>query len=332
MMRNELQVPLLDDDDVQLAAVRQQELPETVVPLIDTYEDIVGDRDRFLWRWLYHLFPSFRLSCVDADQNRMVRDAKLIATIYIVVADDVAERHADRATFEELAAIPFDGRRSDPDRSAVDGEVVRFLTDLWDRFEAAYGAGPRADEFEDLLQFDLRQALQAIEYSYLANRHPNLVSEQELWRYDSRNMLMFVYADIDLANASSFDSSELSLLRQVIDRTERMARIGNWISTWKRELGEGDWCSGVVVHALESDIISREQLQPIRQQPTDATIDPLVDAISDSGVEDYFLDRWRTEYEDASRFEHDIESVDIGVYLEGFETILRYHMASEGKK
>ncbi|WP_226006870.1 terpene synthase family protein [Natrinema salinisoli] len=331
-MQNEVQVPLLEDDDAQLAAVRQQGLPETVVPLIDTYEEIVGDRDRFLWRWLYHLFPSFRLSCVDADRGRMVRDTKLIATMYIVVADDVAERHADRATFDELAAIPFDGRRPDPDRSAVDGDVVRFLTDLWDRFEAAYDAGPRAAEFADLLRFDLRQALQAIEYSYLANRHPSLVSEQELWRYDARNMLMFVYADIDLANASSFDSSELSSLRQVIDRTERMARIGNWLSTWKRELDEGDWCSGVVVHALESGIISQDQLQSIRQQPTDASIDSVVDAISDSGVEDYFLDRWRTEYEDASRFEPDIESVDIDAYLEGFETILRYHMASEGKK
>jgi hypothetical protein len=145
-------------------------------------------------------------------------------------------------------------------------------------------------------------------------------------------MLMFVYADIDLANASSFDSSELSLLRQVTDRTQRMARIGNWLSTWKRELGEGDWCSGVVVHALESDIVSQKQLQAIRNQPTDATIDPVVDAIGDSGIEDYFLNRWQAEYEDASRFEPDIESVDIDAYLEGFETILRYHVASEGKK
>lgn len=331
-MRNERQFSALDVDGDPLAAVRQQELPQTVVPLIDAYDDIVGDRDRFLWQWLYHLFPSVRLSCVDDDRGWRTRNAKLIATMFATVADDVAEQHADRATFHELAAIPFDHRRPDPDRATVDGDVVRFLTDLWDRFSALYDEGPRAAEFAELLQFDLQQALQAIEYSYLVNQHPDLVSERELWRYDAHNMLIFVYADIDLANASAFDSSELSLLREVCDRTQRMARIGNWLSTWKRELAEGDFSSGVVVHALENGIVSPEQVRALRRDSSDTAVDSVAQAITDSGVEGYFLDRWETEYEEAKRFESSIESVDIGAYLEGFETVFDYHMASEGHK
>lgn len=331
-MRNEHQSSARDVDSDPLGAVRQQELPQSVIPLIDTYDDIVGDRDRFLWRWLYHLFPSVRLSCVDTDRGQRVRTAKLVATMFATVADDVAEQHGDRATFHELAAIPFDHRRPDPDRSGVDGDVVRFLTDLWEQFSVIYGDSPRAEEFAELLQFDLEQALQAIEYSYLANEHPTLVSERELWRYDTHNMLIFVYADIDLANASSFDAGELSLLRRVIDRTQRMARIGNWLSTWKRELAEGDYCSGVVVHALENDVVSLDQIQAIRRDSDDAAVDSVVDAIVESGVEGHFLERWQTEYEEAKRFESAIESVDIDAYLEGFETVFDYHMASEGYK
>lgn len=331
-MRNDRQFSALDVDGDPLAAVRQQELPQTVAPVIDEYDDIVGDRDQFLWQWLYHLFPSVRLSCVDDDREWQARNAKLFATMFATVADDVAEQHADRATFHELAAIPFDHRSPDPDRDAVDGDVVRFLTDLWNRFTALYDEGPRAAEFVELLQFDLRQALQAIEYSYLVNQYPGLVSERELWRYDAHNMLIFVYADIDLANASSFDSSELSPLRQVCDRTQRMARIGNWLSTWKRELAEGDYSSGVVAHALENGVISSDQVEAIRRESNDATVESVADAIIESGAEGYFLDRWETEYEEAKQFASSIESVDIDAYLEGFETVFDYHMASEGYK
>ncbi|WP_254523833.1 hypothetical protein [Natrinema caseinilyticum] len=331
-MRNKFEVSTRDADTTPLAAVRQQDLPDTVLPLIESYDEIAADRDRFLWQWLYHLFPTFRFSCVQDERGRTVRDAKLVATIFAVVADDVAEQHADRATFDELTAIPFDHRRSNPDRDDVDGDVIRFLSDVWEQFTALYDSGPRSAEFEDLLLFDLKQVFQAVEYSYLANDYPGLVSERELWRYDAYNMLIFVYADIDLANAPSFDSSELSLLRQVCDRTQRMARIGNWISTWKRELAEGDCSSGVVVHALENDIVSHETIRTIRRNRTDAVVRPVIESIEESDVVDRFLQCWRAEYEKAMQFESAIDSIDVGTYLDGFERILDYHISSEGHK
>lgn len=331
-MENEYQSSTPETDGDLLAAVRRQELPDTVIPLIDTYDETIADRDRFLWRWLYHIFPTFRLSCVDDDRAQSARDAKFLASMFVTVADDVAERRGDRATFGELAMIPFDHRRPDPDRRDVDGDVVRFLTDLWEQFSTLYDAGPRGAEFAELLQFDLQQALQAIEYSYLVNHSPDLVSERELWTYDVHNMLVFALADIDLSNAPSFDSTELSLLRRVLDRSQRMARIGNWVSTWERELAEGDWSSGVVVHAIENDIVSPEQIAAIRQTPTDEAVASVVETVRESDVEDYFLDRWRTEYAAVEAFDSQIESVDIGAYLEGLETLLASQLASRGQK
>lgn len=331
-MRNKFEVSTCDPEANPLATVRKQDLPDTVLPLIESYDEIAADRDRFLWQWLYHLFPTFRFSCVDDSRARTVRDAKLVATIFAVVADDVAEQHADRATFDELTAVPFDHRHSNPDRDDVDGDVIQFLSDVWEQFSVRYDSGPRSEEFEDLLLFDLKQVFQAIEYSYLANDYSGLVSERELWRYDAYNMLIFVYADIDLANAPSFDSSELSLLRQVCDRTQRMARIGNWVSTWKRELAEGDCSSGVVVHALETDIISHETIQMIRESRTDEVVPPVIETIDESDVVDHFLRCWRAEYEKAMQFELEIDTVDVGGYLDGFERILDYHISSEGHK
>ncbi|WP_254764653.1 hypothetical protein [Natrinema marinum] len=331
-MLNEFRPLSFEDDGDPVQAVRRQELPDTVLPLIDSYDETAADRDRFLWRWLYHLFPSVRLSCVDDGRARAVRNAKLVATIFAVVADDVAEQHGDRATFDELTKIPFDDRRSDPSRRDVDGETVRFLTAVWDEFEALYESGPRSAEFAELFRFDLRRVFRAVEYSYLVNDNPALVSERELWAHDVHNMMLFVYADIDLANAPSFDARELSLLRRICDRTQRMARIGNWVSTWKRELAEGDCSSGVVVHALENGIVSPDRIREIRREPTEEAVASVVDTIDESGVEDHFLERWNAEYEHASEFVPEIDSVDLEAYLEGFERLLRYHLASEGFK
>ncbi|WP_458189305.1 hypothetical protein [Haladaptatus sp. NG-WS-4] len=39
-------------------------LPESVAELADEYDDVAGERDRYLWQSIYSLFPSFTLSSV----------------------------------------------------------------------------------------------------------------------------------------------------------------------------------------------------------------------------------------------------------------------------
>ncbi|MEY7850723.1 hypothetical protein AB7C87_16155 [Natrarchaeobius sp. A-rgal3] len=320
----------LESDPDPISNVREQTFPAGVETHVERYERIVGDRDRELWQWLYRVFPGITLSAVDSEGVRRVRNAKLLASIYITVVDDVAERYGDRATFEELAKVPFERRRPNPDHPNVDGDRVRFAIDLWDGFRTVYEGLPRADEFADLLQFDLEQSLSAIEYSYLLNRYPTLGTERELWAYDVHNMLVFVYADLDLAAAPSFDECELAPLRRLCWRTQRMARISNWISSWKRELGERDYSSGVVTRALETGIVSSEDIARIEREPTAATVEPVVRAIEESGVEASLLERWRSEYREAKRFDDDLSSLDVDAYLDGFETILRSHVARRG--
>jgi hypothetical protein len=36
-------------------------LPEPVAALADDYDRLYGDRSRFLWQWIYSLFPEFTL-------------------------------------------------------------------------------------------------------------------------------------------------------------------------------------------------------------------------------------------------------------------------------
>ncbi|AFO56546.1 MULTISPECIES: hypothetical protein [Natrinema] len=326
-MKIEAKRPPLEVETDPFSDAQQRTLSETVRPFADAYDELIADRDRSAWRWFDAIEPEFRLSCVSDEYGQRVRDAKVLATMFITVIDDVAECHGDRTTLEELLLVPFDSRPADPSRAGVDGEYVRFQQDLWDALLEQYAAGPHAGEFTDLFRFDVRQALQSVDYSALLAQHPGLVGERELRTYDVYNMMLFPFADIDLANALAFDSRELSAVRNVVAHGQRMARIGNWIATWERELADGDYSSCVVVRALESGVVSRADLQAIRTAPTDATVDPVVDRIRESGIEAEFIDRWCREYESATDYCGEIDSLDVRAYLEGFEPIFRSQLA-----
>lgn len=323
---------LIDEPDAPLERVEKQPLPEHVLPLIDSYEEIVDDRDRFLWKWAHSLFPKFTLSCVDPGRVEEVQDAKLVALLFVSILDDVAEKHQDLTTFEEATKIPFDHRSVNLERDGVDSDVLILASDVWNQLAPTINEGPRSGEFEDIVRFDLKQVLNAMEYSYVANQHLEMISEYELRTYDAHNMMLFGFADMDLVHSPVFDQSDLAVLRRVITRAQRMVRIGNWITTWERELIEGDFTSGVVAHALEHDIVSVDDLRASQEETSDTDVETLVGTIQDHNVEDVFLNLWHQELATGRELEDEIASVDVGTYLDGIETVMEYHLASRGLK
>ncbi|AGB16811.1 hypothetical protein Halru_2224 [Halovivax ruber XH-70] len=324
--------PALEEPNVALERVRNHSLPADSIRLVESYEEIVGDRDRFLWKWAHHLFPAFSLSSVAPEYAERTRDGKLAALMFVSILDDVAEKHQDRATYEEAAKIPFDHRSVDHERDGVDADVLSFASEVWERFEPTVSESPRRGEFEDIFRFDLEQVLNAMKYSFLANQNIDFVTGSELRTYDAHNMMLFGFANIDLVHSPTFESADLSTLRTVIERAQRMVRIGNWITTWEREVAEGDFTSGIVVYALERDIVSAADLRAIRTDSREEDVERIIGTIREHDVEDVFLARWRAELAEARAYESEIDTVDIEAYLDGIETVMEYHLASRGLK
>ena len=306
--------------------IEAHELPAPIIPLLDQYDGCIGDRNRFFWQWLDYLFPVFTLSSVDPERLERVQRAKLLASIIVTVLDDVAEKHDDRSTLREAAKVPFPYESPEPDRNGVDGNIVRYVQTVWEEFEEIT-PGPREEEFMEIMRFDLRQVFTAIEYSYIANHHLDLVTESELMDYDVHNMAVFVYADLDLMASPTFANADLSNLRDVIRHAERTARIANWVTTWERELGEGDCSSGVVVYALSVGIVSLDELEAIRENATEEYVQPVREAIQEHDIEEYFQQRLEVEFAAARERGKEIDSVDIDAYLDGFATVQEYHRA-----
>ncbi len=303
-------------------------LPDTVVTLADEYDAIVGDRDRFLWRWIYTLFPAFTLSCVPPKWSENARTQKTILTMFVTLLDDLAEKEHDRDTFEEASQIPYRPETVNPDREGVDAEQLRFIERVWTTFEEGLEDAPRRDDFKDIFDCDLRQTLTALDYSRVLNDNVEMANMSGIEHYDPHNMLMFPYAGVDLMFSPDFDTADLSTLRSVIWDLQPMARIGNWTTTWGRELREGDYTAGPVVYSLQEGIVSMDELDPNDED----AIERVAEKIDAHEIEDRLLEEWSRRYEAVKERNVQADSVDIDAFVEGMRTVLAHQIGARGKK
>ena len=306
-------------------------LPPTARTFADRYDRVVGDRDRFLWKWIHNLFDKFTLTSVPSRARGAVYEQKTLLTMFVTVLDDLAESDADQGTFDAGRWIPFEVDATEQEGSAageVDGEVLDYLADLWDEIDATLWDAPRYAEFVDLFEYDLRQTCNAMAYSGLVNDNPAIANRAETERHDAYNMTMFPYAGIDLMHSPSFDRAELGALRSILCDLQQMARIGNWVTTWERELAEGDISSGVVVCALRRGVIDYEEIADADSRD----VERLADRIRSHGIESEFTREWELRDRTVRKRTAELESVDAERIVDGIETVMNHHLASEGQK
>ena len=312
--------------DDPMAAVEAVSLPPVVSEFSDLYDERVGDRNEFLWKWFHSLSPSFELSCVAPDETETLRTEKTLLTIYVTVLDDLIECHGDEATFAEARLIPFDSSRVDLDRDDVDGEVLGYLADLWIELEGRLREAPHYDEYADLFQYDLRQTINSVAYGEMMAGNPAAANRTGYFRYASHNMCMFPYADIDLMHSPGFDEADLGALRATLWDVQELARIGNDITTWEREIDEGDYSAGIVAFAIEQGVVTPADLRG------DVDAEAVVAAIRDAGIEATFARNWVDQFRNALDCAPDTATVDLQELVTGMQTVFQYHLESRGQK
>jgi hypothetical protein len=326
MSSNGIQTVNASDADYE-ARIAEINLPETVLSNVEEYEAVGGERDRFVWKWIYSLLPEFTLSSVPREHAGSVRTQKTNLTILITLLDDLAEKRGDTRTFDAIRRVVTGGESDDARRSG-NREIVDFADRLWSEIESGLVDAPRHEETREIFDYDLRQALNAMDYSRMINDHLSMANLEGTEHYGPHNMVMFPYADIDLMHSPSFEFADFGELRELIWGLQKMARIGNWLTTWEREIHEGDYTAGIVVYALRNDIVTYEELRT--SGPERRT--ELVERIKERGVEDRFMDEWRQRHRALTEKEYQADSVDLNAFIEGMETVMEHHLASRGYK
>jgi transketolase C-terminal domain/subunit len=286
----------------------------------------VGTRDIYLWRWCLHGLELTTLSCVPETVRMDLCDTKLLAVMYGVMLDDIADQGGEEEYLHELEKIISGAGPRDFSRfSSRRQSYAQFTVDLWETFESRLKRSPFYGEYEELLAYDHQQILNTMSYSCLVNRRPELLNVQEHDAYLPHNMQMMSFATMDLMNSPGFDRRELGKLREVIWHAQNMGRIGNLVSTWQREIADRDFTSGVFARALREGDLTLDDLRS-------ACPDAIDRAVRAGGHEQYFLEKWESHRGCIHTMARTIRSVDIEALLVALERLIHMELSSRGFK
>ncbi|MBL8848476.1 MAG: hypothetical protein JNG89_02285, partial [Planctomycetaceae bacterium] len=267
--------------------------------------DRVGHRNLYLWRWCLHGIELTTFPGVPAEHLTHLHDTKLLSVILCVLFDDVADRNGRTELLESL--IQSAGSQA-PDPAAMldraEREYVAVTRRLWTEYEARVRQYPQYPVYERLWRFDLLQFLNTMRYAHLVNSQPGLLNLAEHDVYTPHNMLMVSFSTLDLMCVAHFHTAELGSLREAMWHAQSMGRIGNVLSTWRRELAEADQSSGMFGHDSSLSLSSKEQL---------------------------LLEKWRWHRSRCHAAAQRVASIDLNPVLNGHDRFFDMHLASSGR-
>jgi hypothetical protein len=320
-----VRLPSAEEIEAEIAHVLDKQLNPDLMRWVDGYAQ-VGHRNLYLWKWVRQGIEVTALSSVDPEWYDFACDTKVMGVVLDVLLDDIADRRGDPRLLEQLLNVPFDAERAKlKDVSAEDRPYAEYTLDLWQEIKRRTRLLPFFDRFATLWRYDYLQLFNGMRYAHMVNEDPALLNAAEHDLYSPHNMHIIVSSTVDLMCSPNFDRTELGRLRDAIWHAQFMGRIGNLVTTWERELGDGDYTSGVYARALAEGDVTLEMLEAQDQQA-------IAHAIRSGGHEDYYLTRWASMRQRLVELAPRVHSVDLTRLLTGYERLIRLHLGSRGYK
>ncbi|MCA9513307.1 MAG: hypothetical protein KC635_00035 [Myxococcales bacterium] len=308
-----------------MKSVAALELPAAYEPFIALYQT-VGKRNVFLWRWVHQGLVLTTLPTVDPAHRDRVLLAKFLGVMFDVLLDDVADVRRDYAFLQQLIRIPFAPHRVD--RSLVKPDDVAYLEvteQVWAAIAAETEQLPRYAELADLWEFDYGQLLNCMRYAVVTMNDPRRINSTEHDLYQPHNMHMMINGTIDLMASPGFDLAEVGRLREVLWSGQMMGRIGNMMTTWQREIADGDLTSGVFCRALDAGALTPEDLV----DPDKASVER---RIIESQIEQGLFREWAKRRTQVAEHGQRLRSMSVQGLLDGLQRLFQMHLASRGLK
>jgi hypothetical protein len=160
-------------------------------------------------------------------------------------------------------------------------------------------------------------------YSQMLNHNLWLLNPIEHDLYQPHNMDMMSFATIDLMCSPGFPIEDLGRLREAIWHLQCMARVGNLLGTWRREIRQQDFTSGVFARAVVEGDLSVRQLRP-------DNYGEIEEAIVQGGHERYYFGRWKYHRECFLARARYVQGVDLTRLLEGNDRFFLMHLGGRG--
>jgi len=314
-------------------AVMRIKLPRDIRKFTNDYRRIgdprrVGNlqRSEYFWKWIFKTTSVVTSPTVDKRYRKSLSVMKALLFMFDTLLDDIADKSGDRDLLNELMKIPFNQEHVDFNLlSPKERKYLLFAKRLWNHIMRTIKKYPRYQEFQHLFEFDVQQLLNTMNYSYLINANPYLINKAEFWLYLPPNMTVMICSTMDLMCSLRFKPQELGRIREIFSLAQEMPRIGNWISTWEREIEEKDFTSGIWAYALDKEILNFDEIQEERAEE-------IVNKIKKAKIEKILLSRWEEKYTEILKLGKKIVSFDARKLLLILEYSIWMHLVSRGYK
>jgi len=320
-----LLLPNPEEIQAEIAHVLNKQLSADLIRWVDGYAQ-VGKRNLYLWKWVRQGVEVTTLSCVQRELFDVACDIKVLGVVLDVLLDDIADRGGDPDLLEQLLAVPFnDDRLRLTNVRPEDRAYAEFTIDLWQEIKRRTKLLPLYGQYARIWRYDYLQLFNGMRYSHLINGDVALLNLAEHDLYSPHNMHIIVSSTVDLMCSPRFDRSELGRLRDAVWHAQFMGRIGNLVTTWERELADGDYTSGIYARAVANGDVTLQML-------IDGDAPAIKQAIGAAGHEAYFLERWAQLRRRLVELAPRIRTVNITELLQGYDRLIRLHLGSRGYK
>jgi len=316
-------LPTSEQVQRELEAVLALELTPTMQEWVDAYEKL-GRRSLYLWKWCQQGIELTILPCVPAEWRAHVNDTKLLGVMLDVLLDDVADFERDSVFLERLIGL-LNNQTSLSEFAPEQLAYAEFTKRVWDAINQRAREYPNFAAYEDLFRYDYLQLINTMRYSNLVNRRLALLNLVEHDLYLPHNMHMIIFSTLDLMCIPHVHPRELGHVREAMWHAQCMGQIGNQITTWQRELDEGDYTSGVFARAITMGDLTVDQL-------VDGNRDQIETAIRRGRHEEHFFQQWKNHRHRLIGLTGRISAFDVSTLVGGLDRLTQIELGSRGQR
>ncbi|MFH1462065.1 MAG: hypothetical protein ABIF12_03910 [bacterium] len=279
----------------EVEAIQRVKLPPELQKWVKEYEK-VGERNEFIWKWAYEVAQVITFSKIPSKYRRSLIGIKFLMIMFIVLLDDVSDKMKNKRLLNEILKVPFEKDHIKLQYiNNKEKRYLKFTIKLWRFIEKTFRIYPYYLKFKPIINYDISQMLNGIKYAYLVNKNLYLTNEIEFQTYLSHNTPAIMGFMIDLTCVPKFNIKLLGLMRKIMWYIQVMARISNWVATWKREVKENDFASGIFCYTIENKIIGARDIKKQKKEE-------IVKKINQSKAEKYLLEKWENFYNEIKKF------------------------------
>lgn len=311
----------------EIETTRGVKLPLELQIWINKYEK-VGQRDDFVWKLF--LRAKQETDCISLSEihHTPAREVNFLITMFVVLLDDIADRSKKERLFNEASQIV-----NNKDRVNFSGftekekNCLLLMIKIWRRINQLLKNSPGYEDLKDLFKYDVCQIINAMNHDHLISRNYFMINKTDYWLHSPHTMQFIMNITANLMYCESFDVNEIKTIRDIIWQAQMMARVGNCAGTWEREVNQNDFTSGIIAYALDSRILSLQDIMNKNKAE-------IIQKIKGAGVENEFLNEWEKFYKKISYLLKKGENKTINgkKLLAGMKNLLIFELISKKHK